>query len=258
MPGVLSYARDSSGAYFEEQAVSAEPAIYKWGVYYDSGFAPEVADRKITKTAYISNEVKRGTFQEAEDRLKNIITATDSVLLSENIYKSGMGTASYLNGNYQLKVETAKYSAVISQLKEIGEVESFSESMDDVTGRYTDLSQDLAAEKSRLARFKEMYADAKTTEEKIQLTDRIFDIERTIGYYEDSLENIDQRVDYSTVSVQLREKSSGYMGVALIKFSQLVRQLVDSLNGLLSLLFMALPYALIALIGWFVYRRFKK
>ncbi len=243
----------------EDMAMMVEPAVFRGGgVYYDSNFAPEVEERKITKSASLSSEVERGEFSAAETKLKAIITSTDSILLNENVYKSGTGMTSYLNGNYQLKVEADKYAAVISQLKDLGEVQSFSESGQDITGRYTDLVADLDAEKSRLARYKEMYNKAVDVEDKIQLTDRIFNTERTINYYEEALENMDKRVDYSTISVNLREESSGYIGVTLVKFSQLIRQLVNSFNSLLSLLFWALPYALAGLLVWWGYRRFKK
>lgn len=242
----------------ESMMASSEPAFRGGGVYYDESFAPDVTERKLTKTASISNEIERGEFRDAELKLKAIVSGTNSVLLSENVYKSGIGRKSYLNGGYQLKVETGKYDTVILQLKEIGEIQSFNENMQDVTGRYTDLNVDLQAEKARLARFKEMYQEAEKVEDKIQLSDRIFNQERTVKYLEDALDNIDKRVDYSTVSVQLYEKQSEYKNIILVKLSELVRNIVDSFNNLLGLIFWAIPYALAGIVIWFVYRKVKK
>ena len=65
-------------------------------------------------------------------------------------------------------------------MKEIGEVTSFSENADDITEQFVDLETELVAEKERLARYKQMLSEATLVEDKIQLSDRIFNQERTI------------------------------------------------------------------------------
>ena len=247
--GSMNLLSKSAGGYgyaMEEMAMARAPT----GIMYDESFAPEVTERKITKTASISNEVERGEFKDAETKLKAIIITTDSYLLNENVHKYGTDRKAYFIGNYQIKVDSSKYAAVVSQLKELGEVQSFSENARDITEQHQDLMVELEAEKSRLARFKEMLGEATKTEEKIQLTDRIYDLERRISYLEDSLENVDKKVEYSTVYVTLTEEQSGYANVMLVKFSELVRSLVESFNGLLSLIFMALPWAVVAFVVW--------
>ncbi|MFH1072758.1 MAG: DUF4349 domain-containing protein [Nanoarchaeota archaeon] len=128
------------------------------GSYYpsssNSDFAPEVQERKITKTARLSTQVEQGDFQNAEDELKSIVTSTESFLLNQNVYSSGTGKKQYKTGTYDLKVRTDKYEAVASQLKQIGKVTSFTESSQDITGSYTNTQIDLDAEKARLARYR--------------------------------------------------------------------------------------------------------
>jgi hypothetical protein len=260
---VPMFSGSNSGVYAKSGIMSSdmampEMAMARGGIAYDESFAPDVVERKITKTSSISNEIERDQFKAAEMKLKAIVSATDSYLLNENSNRYGEGRSSYYNGYYQIKVETSKYDAVIEQLKDLGEVTSFNENKRDITERYTDVSVELAAEKERLARFEQMYSSATDISDKIELNDKIFDQERRVKYLEESLENLDSRVDYSTISVSLTEERSSYVNVALVKFSQLVRKLVDSFNGLLSLLFVALPYALVALIVWVIYRAVKK
>ncbi len=258
--GILSGRGDFYGG-IQEMALAKTTSYGMGRSYYpiaDEGFAPKVAERKITKTASLSTEVERGEFQDAEATLKSIVSSSGSFLLNENVYRSGTGRRAYYSGNYQLKVETGKYDVVVAQLKEIGEVQSFSESADDVTGRYTNLKVELEAEKSRLARYESMYLKAANVGDQITLSDRIFDQERTIKYLEDALDQLDKRVDYSTLSVQISEKQSEYTNVVLIKFSDLIRNLVSSFNGLLSLIFVALPYAVAALVVWLGVRFLRK
>lgn len=260
----VSYAAESysrSLGWAPEPVSYAETAVAKGGsgIYiYDEGFAPEVKDRKITKTASLSNEIKRGHFKEAESQLKSIITAADSFLLNENAGRYGEGLSSYYVGSYQIKVDSNKYDAVISQLKNIGEVTYFNENAEDITERYTNLETELAAEKERLQRYQDMYKETTVIADKIELSDRIFNQERTVKYLEEALKETGQKVEYSTVYVTLTEKQSDYTGIALVKLSELARNLVNSFNSLLTLIFAVLPYAAAGLLAWFGYRFYKK
>jgi hypothetical protein len=211
-------------------------------------FAPDVEERKITRSASITNEVERGTFLEAQSQLKAIVSASDSFILNEDVNKQGYDRNKYYRGYYTIKIDVSKYDSIISQLKEIGEVTSFNENTDDVTGQYQNLEINLETEKARLERYENIYAEAKEVEDKLNINDRIFNQERRIKYLEDAIANIDTRVDYSTVRVNLVEQRSDYASIVLITFAELVETLVDSFNSLLALIFVALPWAVAALI----------
>ncbi len=250
---------------FAEMAYGGIAADSKMGIgmpspIYDSGFAPEAADRKITKTASLITEVERGTFKDAESKLKSIVKTADAFLLNENAqkYDYGDGRRSYYSGTYTIKVEEEKYAAVVSQLKEIGEVTSFSESADDITKQFVDLESELASEKERLARYKQMLAEATTVVDKIELSDRIFNQERTIKFLEDQLKNVGTRVEYSTLYVTITEKQSEYVDAVLVKFSELATGFIQSLNSLLKLVVGLLPYAVVAVLAWLGWKRSRK
>ncbi len=241
----------------EESAVRSFAPSY----YYDDSFAPDIDQRIITKSASLSTEVKRGTFYANVDKLKSIVSSTDSFILNENINRYSYGRNSnreYLSGFFQLKVESSKLNAVLNQLKEIGTITSLSEDSQDITGSYTNLQVELAAEKNRLTRYQQMYSEAKTVEEKLQLSDRIFDQERTVKYLEDSIKNANQRVDYSTVYVTITEKQSEYVEAIFVKFSELVTRLVRGINNVFYLVFWTLPYAILAGLIWFIVIIYRK
>lgn len=240
-------------------AVTQESLAYDEGrAYYPSpsgDFAPDVEERQITKTASISTEVERGTFKDSESKLKTIVTSSDSYLLNENVNKHGTDKKSYYRGSYQIKVDSGKYDSIISQLKEIGEVQSFNENADDITGRYTDAKTELSLEKERLARYEAMYAEAEEIEDKLQLTDRIFNQERTIRYLEEFIDNMDKRIDYSTIYFTMTEKQSEYADIIFVKFSDLIKNLVSSFNTLVRWIFILAPWA-VAL--WVIRLAWKK
>lgn len=244
---------------------SALPSGYGGGYDYapealrqSENFAPEVEDRKIVKTAQVSSEVEQGKFFESESTLKNIITSSDAYLLNQNVNKYDSDRRSYYTGYYQIKVDVKKYDSVIAQLKEIGEVKYFNEDSADITGRYTDTKAEIETEKDRLKRYEAMYAESKDVKEKIDLTDRMFDLERQIKYLEDALENMDQRVDYSTVHVTLTEKRSDYAGIVFVKLSELVSSVVSSTNTLISIFVVLLPWTLAFLGIRLIVRKFRK
>lgn len=224
----------------------------------DSGFVPEVEERKVVKSSSLSSEVERGEFGEAEERLKNIVSSSGAYLLSERVNKDGEGWGGYFSGYYSLKVESSKYETTVAQLKEIGEVQSFNENMADVTGRYDDVEIELGVERTRLVRYLEMYGEAEDVGDKIDLNDRIFDQERRVKYLEDSLARIDERVEYSSISFSMVEERCEWADIVFVKLSDLVRGFVGSLNSLLSFIFSVVPWVLAGFVGWFFWKRFRK
>jgi hypothetical protein len=223
-----------------------------------SDFAPEVEDRIKTISSSFSTEIERGEFTDAEEKLKGIIENYDAFLLNENVRKSETGFWETRYGTYTIKVNILKYNEFILKLKEIGEVQSFNENTEDITGQYTDLNVNLELEKERLVRYNEMYNEAKEIADKIELNDRIFNQERTIKYLEDRIDNLDKKIDYATIYFSMNEERSGYSSIALIKLSELVKAFVSSINNLLQLFFVIIPWVIFGGIIFWVYKKFKK
>ncbi len=263
LPAIETLQQNVFQAGFSQRSYEIAAADSKMGIgmpspMYSDGFAPETAERKITKTASLSTEVKRGTFKDAESKLKGIVTASGAFLLNENAQKYDQGRRSYYSGSYSIKVEEGKYNAVVMQLKQIGEVTWFSENTDDITAQFVSLEAELQAEKERLARYKQMLTEATAVSDKIELSDRIFNQERTIKYFEDQLKNAGTRVEYSTLYVTLTEKQSEYVDAIFVKFSELVARFVSSVNALLKLAVGLIPYALAAVLAWLGWKKLKK
>lgn len=220
-----------------------------YGLSYTQDFAPEVEDRKITKNSSLSLEVKGGEFTFADSKVKSIVSSSDSIVLNESLNTRKNGNKEEFYASYSIKVESSKLDSVVSQLREIGKVTYFTENANDITGSYTNREIELEVERERLLRYQEMYNSAEKISDKIELNDRIFNQERIIKYLEDSLKNMDQRVDYSTINLNISEKYS-YSNIALVKLSDLVRSFVNSVNALLKFLFVIIPFAFV---GWIVY-----
>jgi hypothetical protein len=214
------------------------------GEYYsDDSFAPEIEERKITKSASLSTEVERGEFKKEEFSLKGLIVSVNGILTNENVNTYGEGRSAYYHGSYTVKVPTSVYTEFIEQLKLFGEVQSFNENARDITEQYYDVKTELEAEEARLRRYEQMYSEVKDISDKISISDKIFDQERRVKYLKEAMKNKDTLVEYSTVRITLTEEQSGYAGIAIVKFSQLVKGIANSFNNLLQLIFWAIPWA---------------
>ena len=257
----LSSDRTYSGSYDSGDTFSS--SIVSEGSYRKSGsqggeFAPEVSERKVIKSATLGAKVERGEFSEAESQLKKIVSDSDSLIVYENVYSYDNGASEYITGSYNLMVDSSKYEDVVSKLKGIGEVDRFTESSQDVTGNFVNLEEELKAERERLSRYKQMLTEATTVDEKLTISDRIFYQERTIGYLENSLQNLGERIDYTSISVSLNEEISEYADIAFVKLSALVMSFIGSLNSLISFVVWILPWVVLIWLIRFIWRRLGK
>lgn len=241
---------------------AVQSAMYQGVAPIASGnFAPDVTQRKIIKSGSLSTQIERGTFDAAEQRMKGIVASANGFLLNQNsntYTPDNSADHASKSGWYSIKVDKTKYDSLVGQLKTIGTVQSYSESADDVTGSYTDLKTELTVETERMARYQAMYDQATLMADKITLNDQMFNEQRTIEYIQKALDNTDQQVDYSTLSFSIAEKPSDYISVVLVKFSELVRSFVNSLNSLLTLIFVIIPYAVAAGIIWALVALYRK
>ena len=235
-----------------------DSSVSSYNGFGGGDFAPEVSDRKIVKSVSASFEIERGDFEKASASLKEYVSEADGILLDENVNSYGEGLSKMKTGYYSIRLIESEYSSFISKVKELGEVESFNENARDITGNYLTLEDNIKLEKERLERYKELLVTAKSTDEKISLTDRIFEQEKTIKLLEDSLKRQDQRIEYVTVYLTLNEEQSDFINISLIGIGELAKSFVNSLNSVVILIFLVIPWLVLIFILRAVWRYFKR
>lgn len=224
----------------------------------NEGFAPDIGERKIIQTSSIDLEISRGDFHSAEENLKEIVALSGAYLIGESVNSYGEGLNSGLSGYYEVRVNSDSYFSVVEQLKEIGEVLNINNNLEDITSSYENTKIELEVEISRLERYNELYDSASSVQEKLDINDRIFDQERRIKYLQESIDNKDDKVDYSTIYLSMVEKPSNYANLVLVGVGELLRGMVDSFNLLIGLILRVVPWAVVYLIGRFIYLKFFK
>ncbi len=222
---------------------------------YDGFFAPEIQQREITKTSYLTTEIKRGTFYEKDSEVKSLVEERKGLITNENRNKIDNNKRSYLLSSYTIKIPVENYDNLLVELKKLGEIQSFTENKEDITEQKSDVQNQLTAERTRLANYQKILSEATTAEEKLQVTDRIFNQERIIKYLEDALKSTTEKVSYSTVYLTLNEKKSDFASTALITLSSIIGSFISSVNALIKFFVIVLPWTVIIYI---VYRIKKK
>ena len=140
-------------------------------------------------------------------------------------------------------------------MKKLGDIESFTENKDDITEQKLDIQNQLAAERSRLANYQKILTEAKTAEEKLQVTDRIFYQERTIKYLEDALKSATEKVSYSTIYLTINEKKSNFTSTAFITLSSIIGSFISSINYLIKFLVIIVPWTVVIYIIYRIKKR---
>jgi hypothetical protein len=218
----------------------------------DSNFMPNVPNRIIVKTSSMSVQIK--DFTSAENTFRLFIKTNNAIIMSENV---NTDYSKYKTGYYTINVPVDNYDALIDQLKNIGEVKSFNENTNDITGSYISLQDTLDAETSRLESYEKLYNSTSNVDEKINLLDRIYDQKRTIKSLESQKENQNERIDYSQISFTLQEKRPTHADLVIASIEDLWSSFKASVNVLLYVLAYVLPFAILGLIIYGI-RKLKK
>ncbi|KAA0130665.1 DUF4349 domain-containing protein [Chryseobacterium sp. SN22] len=160
-----------------------------------------------------------------------------------------------------IRVPHQNFDALINSFSTgVGSVLSKNISSDDVTEEYTDVSIKLANKKIYLEKYRDMLKSAKTTKDILEIQENIRDLEDEIDVSEGRLRFIDDRVNYSTLNLNLyKEKirSSATSGIGFgSRFSDSLTEgwnsFVEFFLGIISLwpFFLFIPVVVFSWRKW--------
>lgn len=163
------------------------------------------SNRKLIKTVNLSVETKEfdNLLQIVENKtaecggyIEQLYTYNGSIY---NSYKSDK------NARLTLRIPQNKLGDFLSEVGKVSNITSRNESIEDVTLTYVDMESRkkvLRAEEERLLSFLEK---AQTIEEIITIESRLSDVRYQIESMESQLRTFDNRIDYSTVYMDINE-----------------------------------------------------
>ena len=117
------------------------------------------------------------------------------------------GTTSVVSrwGYYTVRIPSNRFESFMAMTGQLGNVTSSGREAQNVTTQYTDYEARLSSLKTQEERLLDMLEKSEDLDSLIQLESRLSEVRYEIESIEQNLRNLDQRVNYSTVSLELRE-----------------------------------------------------
>ena len=141
-----------------------------------------------------------GDIKKTQKQVDEILKANKAYIQSENFNNSDTGDRLQLS----IRVPHQNFDALIQSFSNgMGSVLSKNISSDDVTEEYTNVSIKLANKKIYLEKYRDMLKSASTTKDMLEIQENIRALEDEIDVSEGRLRFIDDRVNYSTLDLNL-------------------------------------------------------
>lgn len=206
-------AYDSKAAVEEANYDDYEMADYDYG-YDESGSTsgadvstPSVMDtsRKLITTANLTVETKE--FDSMVSDIENYVKANGGYLESINIYNGSRydGRVVERNANLTVRIPADKLDGFLTEVGNAGNITDRSQSVEDITLGYVDMQahkETLQGEEERLL---ELLKNSERVEDMIVLEDKLASVRYQIESMESQLRTYDNKVNYSTVYMNINE-----------------------------------------------------
>lgn len=218
---------------------------------------------KTIKSGSLEIEIKKGEYEQAYGRISSIANSCGGYI-SDSHSESSKGRLS--GGTITIRVPAQKFFSAMEQLKELGKVTSISENAQDVTEEYVDLESRLRNLRAQESVYISLMAKAKTIEESVTIQRELANLQGQIEQILGRKNYLDNRIEFSTIQVNLVEHGMHVTPTEGWGFVQALRDalhgIVNGVNEVVRFAGYAFPYAVIifglcALI-WYLVKRSKK
>ncbi len=188
--------------------------------------------RKIIKNGEMRIQV--GDIKKAQNQVNNILKKNSSYIVKEEFQNTDINE----NINLTIRVPHKSFDTLINSFSDgLGSVLSKNISSDDVTEEYTDVSIKLANKKIYLEKYRDMLKRASTTKDMLEIQEKIRGLEDEIDIAEGRLRFIDDRVNYSTLNLNLYKEKVRSSATSKIGFgSRFVDSLAEGWNSFIAFL----------------------
>ncbi len=165
----------------------------------DGSYGGVPANAKIIYTADMSLETKE--FDEAQQALEDVVNELGGYFESRSVNQGGH----YRSLDCTVRVPVKNFITFLDRAGETAHVTNRSEYLEDVSEAYYDQEARLATQRIKLERLQELLGKAENMADIITIESAISETELQIEYLTGSLRQYDSQINYSTVSIYLRE-----------------------------------------------------
>ena len=183
----------------------------------------------IIKTAYGTIEVSSSNFQNTINEFETLILNYEGSISNTYLSTNYQGLQSY---TLTVNIPAEQFDKFISDLEDISEFKNISINANDVTTYVLNIDSRLKAlinEKQELEKIK---SDALNTSEKLEVQSQLRYINQEIEILKDQKEFYETSVNYSTLSLEIREGA----GISLFSWNYYVERALNWLESLIGYL----------------------
>jgi hypothetical protein len=211
-------------------------------------------DAKIIKTGSVTLEVSDVTGTVGS--IQALVIAQGGYLSSSTIQASG----GRHTGTVVIRVPQARFEITLAGVKSAGTVMSVSTKGEDVTEEYIDLEAQKKSYEVQLAQYYVLMKKATKISDIIAVQQQIDRIQTELNRLEGRLKYLDSKIDLSTITITIREPEPLH-AEAGHSFVSAINRGIEGLLGIVDAVIIAtitfLPFILLAVAGFFLYRRMK-
>lgn len=198
-------------------------------------YTPKKTDtisKKIIKNGDMKIQV--GDIKKTQNQVNEIIKKNNAYIQKEEFQNTDMDD----NLTLIIRVPHKNFDALINSFSDgVGSVLSKNISSNDVTEEYTDVAIKLANKKIYLEKYRDMLKSAATTKDMLEIQENIRELEDEIDVAEGRLRFIDDRVNYSTLNLNLYKEKVRSSATSKIGFgSRFIDSLTEGWNSFVSFL----------------------
>lgn len=212
--------------------------------------------KKIIKNGEMRIQV--GDIKKAQEQIHSILKNNKAYIQKEEF----QNTDTDENLDIIIRVPHHNFDALIHSFSNgIGSVLSKNISTSDVTEEYTDVSIKLGNKRIYLEKYREMLKSAKTTKDMLEIQENIRALEDEIDIAEGRLRFIDDRVNYSTLNLNLYKEKIRSSATSKIGFgSRFGDSVTEGWNSFVDFLLGAVslwPFFLLIPVVVFFWKKWK-
>jgi hypothetical protein len=218
------------------------------------GFAPGQSNRKIERSVGLELEAPVDELARVAEQVTSVTNRHGGFVLSSSLSTGDEGAG----GDFELRIPSNGLRAALRDLSALATVRSQSQSGRDVTREHVTARDRLQAARAERRSLLRRLEDADTDEEAEALRRRLDLVSAEINGLRGQLRDLRLRTDYAVVTVTLLTAEDGGSedGGAVGSFDDALGDAGDLLAAtagiLIRVLAVALPLAVIALLGWLI------
>lgn len=224
----------------EQESVPGAGALNE--IPNDTSYSVSDGEKKI-RTVNLSLELK--SIEKVQKQIREQVKTEGGYIESEEFNaKTGYGDSDYLH--LSVRIPKDKVDHFLEFLSGEGKILSKSESLEDVRLQYHDAENHIKALEKEQERVLALMDKAENVDQLIALESRLTDIRYQLESYHTEINDYDNKVDYSTVNLDLLERGSESLGEGQYSFSERVRDgFVQNIHGILYFFMNAVFFILV-------------